>query len=237
MEHDLKRLLAYHSIENIGIILIGLGAALVFRVAGTSAARCGSSDCRDVSHSEPRHLQVSFVPGSGVGAPLDGDAKYGGMGGADPPDCRSQLSVSDRRGRYFWASTAEWIVSEWLTYQSLLAGFGANGGLTPNPVSARRLDARVDGSLGRSLFCEGIRHYFLGLCRVGAKSSPVHEAPRSMLVGMGWLAFSCVALGSRRYLVSPTLRHDDRATAWIKSRHESDYRARMVLSVGTPHGG
>src|SRR5205085_756713 len=26
MEHDLKRLLAYHSIENIGIILMGLGA-------------------------------------------------------------------------------------------------------------------------------------------------------------------------------------------------------------------
>ena len=31
MEHDLKRLLAYHSIENIGIILIGFGAALMFR--------------------------------------------------------------------------------------------------------------------------------------------------------------------------------------------------------------
>src|SRR5260370_17501739 len=34
MEHDLKRLLAYHSIENIGIILMGLGAALIFRVVG-----------------------------------------------------------------------------------------------------------------------------------------------------------------------------------------------------------
>jgi len=34
MEHDLKRLLAYHSIENIGIILMGLGATLIFRVAG-----------------------------------------------------------------------------------------------------------------------------------------------------------------------------------------------------------
>jgi len=33
MEHDLKRLLAYHSIENIGIILMGLGAALMFRHA------------------------------------------------------------------------------------------------------------------------------------------------------------------------------------------------------------
>ena len=34
MEHDLKRLLAYHSIENIGIILIGFGAALIFRSLG-----------------------------------------------------------------------------------------------------------------------------------------------------------------------------------------------------------
>src|SRR5208283_4095280 len=30
MEHDLKRLLAYSSIENIGIILISLGVALIF---------------------------------------------------------------------------------------------------------------------------------------------------------------------------------------------------------------
>jgi hydrogenase-4 component B len=30
MEHDLKRLLAYHTIENIGIIFIGLGLALAF---------------------------------------------------------------------------------------------------------------------------------------------------------------------------------------------------------------
>jgi len=31
MEHDLKRLLAYHTVENIGIIFIGLGLALAFR--------------------------------------------------------------------------------------------------------------------------------------------------------------------------------------------------------------
>lgn len=33
-EHDLKRLLAYHSIENIGIILLGLGSALTFYSLG-----------------------------------------------------------------------------------------------------------------------------------------------------------------------------------------------------------
>src|SRR5262249_8733896 len=34
MEHDLKRLLAYHSVENIGIILIGVGAGLIFHSYG-----------------------------------------------------------------------------------------------------------------------------------------------------------------------------------------------------------
>src|ERR1051326_8080972 len=34
MQHDLKRLLAYHTVENIGIIFIGLGLALAFRANG-----------------------------------------------------------------------------------------------------------------------------------------------------------------------------------------------------------
>lgn len=38
MEHDLKRLLAYHTVENIGIIFIGLGLALAFRAAGMPIA-------------------------------------------------------------------------------------------------------------------------------------------------------------------------------------------------------
>ncbi len=38
MEHDLKRLLAYHTVENIGIIFIGLGLALAFGANGMGAA-------------------------------------------------------------------------------------------------------------------------------------------------------------------------------------------------------
>ena len=34
MQHDLKRLLAYHTVENIGIIFIGLGLALAFKANG-----------------------------------------------------------------------------------------------------------------------------------------------------------------------------------------------------------
>src|SRR6266513_5134848 len=38
MQHDLKRLLAYHTVENIGIIFIGLGLALAFRANGIAWA-------------------------------------------------------------------------------------------------------------------------------------------------------------------------------------------------------
>ncbi len=36
VQHELKRLLAYHSIENVGIIALGLGASLLFAQAGNS---------------------------------------------------------------------------------------------------------------------------------------------------------------------------------------------------------
>ena len=38
MQHDLKRLLAYHTVENIGIIFIGLGLALAFKAFDMPAA-------------------------------------------------------------------------------------------------------------------------------------------------------------------------------------------------------
>ena len=38
MQHDLKRLLAYHTVENIGIIFIGLGLALAFEAHGMASA-------------------------------------------------------------------------------------------------------------------------------------------------------------------------------------------------------
>ena len=38
MENDLKRLLAYSTIENIGIIFVGLGLALAFQANGMTAA-------------------------------------------------------------------------------------------------------------------------------------------------------------------------------------------------------
>ena len=45
-QHDLKRLLALHSIENIGIIVLGLGACLVLRAAARTPGRRSRSGPR-----------------------------------------------------------------------------------------------------------------------------------------------------------------------------------------------
>ena len=65
-QHDLKRLLAFHSVENVGIILIGAGVAMLLgsgrggRAAGHAGPGGGAP-----AHPQPRGLQGAAVPGRG----------------------------------------------------------------------------------------------------------------------------------------------------------------------------
>ena len=51
MQHDLKRLLAYHTVENIGIIFVGLGLALAFEANGMAVGRGAGAHRRRCSTS------------------------------------------------------------------------------------------------------------------------------------------------------------------------------------------
>ena len=53
MQHDLKRLLAYSTVENIGIIFIGLGLALAFSAHGMHGAGGAGADRRAVARLQP----------------------------------------------------------------------------------------------------------------------------------------------------------------------------------------
>ena len=65
VQHDLKRLLAFHSIENVGIIALGLGASLLLRAR--RRARVGGHRVRGgaAAHRQPRGLQGAAVPRRG----------------------------------------------------------------------------------------------------------------------------------------------------------------------------
>ena len=74
VDADLKRLLAYSSVENIGIIMLGLGAAMLFQAS--QFARPGSAGVRGgaLSHAQSRHVQESAVYGRGRSSARDSHA-------------------------------------------------------------------------------------------------------------------------------------------------------------------
>jgi len=236
MEHDLKRLLAYHSIENIGIILIGLGAALVFRVAGhpqLAAVALIAALFHTLNHAIFKCL---LFLGAGSVLHSTGTRNMEELGGLIRPMPVTALCFLIGAVAISGLPPLNGFVSEWLTYQSLLAGFRATGGLTRIlfPLAGSML--ALTGALAAACFVKAFGITFLALPR-GGKSSPVHEAPRSMLLGMACLTCACLALGLG---VTWFLRVFDALTeqvlGWRVGANLINGSG-LVLTAGAPHGG
>src|SRR5258708_2235971 len=236
MEHDLKRLLAYHSIENIGIILIGLGAALVFRVAGHPQL-AGVALIAALFHTL-NHAIFKCLLFLGAGSVLHstGTRNMEELGGLIRPMPVTAFCFLIGAVAISGLPPLNGFVSEWLTYQSLLAGFGATGGLTRIlfPLAGSML--ALTGALAAACFVKAFAITFLALPR-GAKSSLVREAPRSMLVGMGCLMVACLSLG----LGATWFLHvfDALTEQLLGQRVGTNLLtgSGLVLSAGVRHGG
>ena len=194
MEHDLKRLLAYHSIENIGIILIGFGAAMMFRTFGRpelAAIALIAGLYHTLNHAIFKCL---LFLGAGSVLHATHTRNMEEMGGLI-----RRMPVT---AAYFLVGAIaisglpplNGFISEWLTYQALLAGFGSTRELTRVvfPIAGSLL--ALTAALAAACFVKAFGITFLALPRSGP-AEDAHEAPRSMQVGMLILAVACVVLG------------------------------------------
>src|SRR5712692_7600894 len=236
MEHDLKRLLAYHSIENIGIILIGLGAALVFRVAGhpqLAAVALIAALFHTLNHAIFKCL---LFLGAGSVLHSTRSRNMEELGGLIRPMPITAFCFLIGAVAISGLPPLNGFVSEWLTYQSLLAGFGATGGLTRIlfPLAGSML--ALTGALAAACFVKAFAITFLALPR-GAESSHAHEAPRSMLVGMGSLTIACAALGLGVTWFLPVFNAMTEQLLGQRVVANLITGGGFVLSAGTPRGG
>src|ERR1035437_3776760 len=236
MEHDLKRLLAYHSIENIGIILIGLGAALVFRAAGhpqLAAVALIAAMFHTLNHAIFKCL---LFLGAGSVLHSTGTRNMEEMGGLIRPMPVTAFCFLIGAVAISGLPPLNGFVSEWLTYQSLLAGFGVTGGLTRIlfPIAGSML--ALTGALAAACFVKAFAITFLALPR-GAESRHVHEAPRSMLAGMGSLTLACAVLGLGATWFLPVFDAMTEQLLGLRVGASLVTGNGMVLSVGAPHGG
>jgi len=194
MEHDLKRLLAYHSIENIGIILIGFGAALVFRALGhpnLAAVALIAGLYHTLNHAIFKCL---LFLGAGAVLHATGTRNMEEMGGLIRRMPATALYFLIGAVAIAGLPPLNGFVSEWLTYQALLAGFGSTQTLTRLvfPIAGALL--ALTAALAAACFVKAFGISFLGLPR-STQAGGAQEAGWEMRTAMGVLAAGCVALG------------------------------------------
>ena len=194
MEHDLKRLLAYHSIENIGIILIGFGLALMFRSLGHPGL-AAMALIAGLYHAL-NHAIFKCLLFLGAGAVLQAThtrnmEEMGGLIRRMPATAACFLigavAISG-------LPPLNGFVSEWLTYQALLAGFATTTTLSRiiYPIAGSLL--ALTAALAAACFVKAFGISFLALPRSEAAQN-AREAPASMRIGMYLLAGACFVLG------------------------------------------
>jgi hydrogenase-4 component B len=194
MQHDLKRLLAYHSIENIGIILMGFGASLMFLKTGhpllaTLALIAGLY--HTINHAVFKGL-LFLGAGAVLHATHTRDMEH--MGGLAKRMPQTAFCFLIGAVAISALPPLNGFVSEWLTYQSLLEGFGTTDSLLRLmfPIGGALL--ALTSALAAACFVKAFGITFLAQPRSEA-AAQAHEAPVTMLLGQGVLVAVCVFLG------------------------------------------
>jgi hydrogenase-4 component B len=236
MEHDLKRLLAYHSIENIGIILMGLGASLMFLHSGhplLASLALIAGLYHTINHAIFKALL--FL---GAGAVLHAThtrnmEELGGLAKRMP-----QTSLFFLIGAVAISALPplNGFVSEWLTYQSLLHGFGTTPGLIRLMFPLGGAMLALTGALAAACFVKAFGITFLAQPR-SDHAARAREASFTMLLGQGMLGAACIFLGLFPNLFLKLL---DPITLQLTGREisaELTLANGLVLSSGVTGGG
>jgi len=194
MENDLKRLLAYSSVENIGLVFIGVGAGFLFLSLGavpTAVLAVGAGLYHALNHAAFKGL-LFLGAGSVLHATHTRDMnRLGGLIRRLPWTAFCFLVGSLAIAGL---PPLNGFVSEWLLFQSLLPGIGSSAPLVAPLMTLAVGILALTGGLAASGFVKAFGITFLAIPRSEA-AEHAHEAPLSMRIGMGTLAAACVGLG------------------------------------------
>jgi hydrogenase-4 component B len=204
MEQDLKRLLAYSSVENVGIIFLGLGAGLMFQSYGlTPLALVGFVGGLYHTLNHACFKGLLFL-GSGAVLHATHTRNMEELGGLIRPMPRTALCFLVGALAISGLPPLNGFVSEWLVFQALLGGpelprpeFGV---LMPLAVGLLALT----GGLAAACFVKAFGITFLAIPR-SARAAQAQEVPLPMQLAMGGLALACLALGVGPSLIVPSL--------------------------------
>ncbi|HUJ87188.1 MAG TPA: hydrogenase 4 subunit B [Burkholderiales bacterium] len=194
MEHDLKRLLAYHTVENIGIIFIGLGLALAFGANGMRAAAALALTAalfHVFNHSVFKSL---LFFGSGAVLTATGERDMERLGGLIHRMPLTAFTFLIGSAAISALPPFNGFVSEWLTFQAILVSPALPQWLLKFLVPAIGALLALSAALAAACFVKAFGVTFLGRPRSDA-ARDARETDRWSLATMFALAALCLVAG------------------------------------------
>lgn len=192
-QHDLKRLLAYHSVENIGIILIGFGFALI-ALQHDNAAWGQLALAGGLLHVWNHGLFKSLLfLGAGAVLHATGTREMSRLGGLWRPMPWTAGLFALGAAAISGLPPLNGFVSEWLVYLGLFDALNSHGYPALGAVFAAVL-LGITGALALACFIKVCGVVFLGTSRT-ADAARAHECGPAMRAPMIALAAACVAIG------------------------------------------
>jgi hydrogenase-4 component B len=204
VQHDLKRLLAYHSIENVGIIALGLGASLLFADGGNRTWAAIAFAAALLHIANHAIFKTLLFLGAGALERAVGSLELDHLGGL-------LRRMPWTGGAFLVGSMAiaglpplNGFASEWMVLQSLLhvasdrpLGVALSGGVALAGLA-------MTAALALLCFVKVVGLVLLGSPR-RAECEAAVDPPAGMRAGMVALAGCCILLGLVPGLVLPTL--------------------------------
>jgi hydrogenase-4 component B len=195
MERDLKRILAYSTVEHVGIITLGLGAAMILAASNHPAAAAlalTASFVHLLNHSIFKGLLFLGAGAVQIGAGTRDLERLGGLVRGMP---YTTLAVLIGSVAIAALPPLNGFVGEWLLFQALLdLGVAGDTALTATTAGVAAGVLALTGALALACFARFFGIGFLGQPRTES-ARLAHEVPLSMHAGMAILAGLCVLLG------------------------------------------
>jgi formate hydrogenlyase subunit 3/multisubunit Na+/H+ antiporter MnhD subunit len=231
-QHDLKRLLAFHSVENIGIILIGLGAGILGAAYGhpvIAALGFAGAVLHTVNHALFKSL---LFLGAGSVIHATGTRNLDHLGGVARrmPATAALFLVGSIA--IVGLPPLNGFVSEWVVFRALLQG-GLSADASRFAIVGGAALA-LAGALALACFAKVIGIVYLGTARHDAPGRAAHESPAGMTVPMTVLASACICIGLLPMFVLPALLRIGTIFASGPARVAADAAASALIGDPAP---
>lgn len=202
-QHDIKRLLAYHSVENIGIILMGLGMALLGRIYHREEwVVLGMAGCLLHVWNHAIFKSLLFF-GAGSVLHATGTRQLDRLGGLARKMPFTAASFLLGAAAICGLPPLNGFISEFFIYVGFFSSAVSAKSLSSIALLGAPVLAMI-GALAVSCFVKAYGAVFLGSPR-SACAARSRESSLSMLIPMGVLSLLCVVIGLCPFLTIPVL--------------------------------